>query len=420
MAIAQFDTDGSFEWANRIFTEAIGASLEDLRGRSLATLLPPEKAGPHRSEWEKLLKGEFVEGDTRFIGSQGREVWMRGAFNPVLGADGKVVRIVAFNSVITSDKLRMHDLEEKWDGVSKALALAEFDPDGRVITASDGFLRMVGYSLREIAGQHHSMFCAPDHVRSADYRDFWLSLGKGETRRGRFHNVARFDRDLHMVASYGPVRGTSGNVEKVLMCGYEVSEHMTLRDEVAALADRVRDEMQNILRSHGALRAGAAELSAQLRREKGTMEAGSASLRGGLSELDTVKTAIDSVTQITEVLRDIAVQTNLLAFNAAIEAARAGEHGIGFSVVADDVRKLAESNAVAARDIARHLQSVSDGLSRSRQSATQTLGAVSEAALGLADGADRVAALVGECDLQVRATDSIAELMDRVRATATS
>jgi methyl-accepting chemotaxis protein len=418
MAIAQFDLDGTIEWANGIFTDAMGYTVEELRGRNISSIILPEQAEWHRVNWDRLVKGEFFDGEAQLIGSQGREVWMRGAFNPVFGGDGKVVRIIAFTSVITMDKLHTHDLEEKWRGVSQAVAAAEFDPDGRVLSASDGFLRMIGYSLREIVGQHHSMFCSADHVRTEEYRDFWLSLGKGEGRRGRFHHVARFDRDLHVMAHYGPIRGTSGQVEKVLMCGYEVSDHMALRQEVSQMAERVRDEMQNILHSHGALRTGAAELSSKLTRERGTVEAGSTALQSGLTELDSVKGAIDSVSQITEVLRDIAVQTNLLAFNAAIEAARAGEHGIGFSVVADDVRKLAESNSVAARDIGRHLQAVSESLARGRENATQTLDMVSEVAGDLAADSERVARLVGECDLQVRATDAIADLVDRLRATA--
>lgn len=88
-------------------------------------------------------------------------------------------------------------------------------------------------------------------------------------------------------------------------------------------------------------------------------------------QLTTLEAESTKVAKMSALVSNIAEQTNLLALNAAIEASRAGQHGRGFSVVADEVRNLAELSQNSARDISKTIDSVTHQMGRVRESMSQ-------------------------------------------------
>ncbi|ANQ85335.1 methyl-accepting chemotaxis protein [Azoarcus olearius] len=125
-----------------------------------------------------------------------------------------------------------------------------------------------------------------------------------------------------------------------------------------------------------------------------------------------LESASQKISNIVQVIKEIAEQTNLLALNAAIEAARAGEHGRGFAVVADEVRKLSERTSHSTGEITGMVNEIQDstrqavaGIDEGVAAVTNSVGharLAGETIGALQDIARRVADLVGEVDNALR------------------
>jgi len=115
------------------------------------------------------------------------------------------------------------DTKRTLAALGRSLAIIEFEPDGKIITANENFCRALGYDLSEIKGKHHSMFVEPDYVRSMEYREFWAKLGRGESDAREYKRIGKGGKEVWIQASYNPVPTASGKVLKVVKVAADVT-----------------------------------------------------------------------------------------------------------------------------------------------------------------------------------------------------
>jgi methyl-accepting chemotaxis protein len=110
------------------------------------------------------------------------------------------------------------------EAISKAQAVIEFTLDGHVMTANENFLKVIGYSLNEIKGQHHAIFVDQAYRLTSDYRMFWEKLARGEYDAGQYKRFGKGGREIWLQASYNPILDLNGKPMKVVKYATDITE----------------------------------------------------------------------------------------------------------------------------------------------------------------------------------------------------
>jgi methyl-accepting chemotaxis protein len=365
-ATIEFSLDGKVVAANQNFLDALGYRLEEILGQHHRLFCDPAwVASPDYVRfWEKLNRGEADAAVYRRLGKHGREVWIQASYNPLLDEKGRLYGVLKFATDITAARNAQAETEARLAAINRVQAVIEFSLDGTVLGANDNFLRTLGYSLEEIRGRHHRMFCDPQWCASPEYQAFWARLNRGEVDAGTYRRVRKDRREVWIEASYNPVFDANGKPVKVIKFATDVTAQAAMLQNVGALVTA----------------AGAGQLTQRLE---------VAALQGTARDLaDSVNRLLDAVVvPLTETQRTM---RRLAAGD--VDARMCGDFGGEFKVLQDAVNQsieqigatvsriqgASESISTASRDIAEGNASLAQRTQEQASSLEETAASIEE------------------------------------------
>jgi methyl-accepting chemotaxis protein len=362
-AVLELDMDGTVLTANESYLKMFGYTLAEVLGQPYTLFVNPadREGAEYRALWEHMHAGQHEQGRFKRAGKNGREVWVRASFNPLIAQDGKPWKVVKFASEITPIILEARAFDsavhESQDVIQAALRGAG---DRRIsMNGKTGSLEQLTRSINELIGSVSTTVAETMHVVQRAVEGDLTSRVKVVDKSGHFKALA-VSVNLMIQSMMEVVTGLTKTSHEVRLGAEEISrgnlelssrteEQASSLEETASSMEQMTSTVRN--NADNAARASQLAEAAREQAEHGGRIVGSA-----VAAMSEINAASKKIADIIGVIDEIAFQTNLLALNAAVEAARAGEQGRGFAVVASEVRNLASRSAGAAKEIKALIQ----------------------------------------------------------------
>src|SRR5258707_8294348 len=195
------------------------------------------------------------------------------------------------------------------------------------------------------------MFVDPADRDSAEYREFWASLNRGNYQAAEYKRLGKGGKEIWIQASYNPILDLNGKPFKVVKYATDTTVQVIARMR----SEKVRGMMDQVASGAEELNASVREISEAMSKSKSTASTAVERVEAADQQAQRLSAAAESMRSIVQLIGDITGQINLLALNATIESARAGEAGRGFAVVASEVKNLANQAKQATDKIGQEI-----------------------------------------------------------------